>query len=110
MLSAARLRLDEKLVNNLLIPIVPPPLPARACVYLSGILEAVFGVLLVMPTLERPAAWLIVALLVAVFPANLWHAVSPRAHKATRIGPPLTYVRVPIQFLFLGWAWWHTRE
>jgi uncharacterized membrane protein len=108
MIAASLLRRNTKMVNNLLIPIVPPPLPARACVYLSGIFEAMCGVLLLVPSMERQAAWLIIALLAAVFPANIYHALSRTAQKATRIGPPACYVRVPIQFVFLGWARWHT--
>ena len=107
MAAAAALRLNAKAVENLLMPIVPPPLPARVCVYASGVAELLGGLLL----LVRPVhgAWLIIAILVAVFPANIYHALSSRAQKLTRIGAPAVYVRIPIQFLFFGWARWHTR-
>ena len=107
MVGGARLRMDEKLVKNLLLPIVPPPLPPRACVYLSGLAELLGGVLLLLPACEQLGATLIVVLLIGVFPANLYHAFSLRAQRLTRIGPPVVYARLPIQGLFIGWARWH---
>ena len=108
MLAGAALRLNKKLLHGLLLPIVPPPLPAKACVYASGVFEAIFGVLLLIPRMENTAAWAIIALLFAVFPANIYHAVSARAQQATGVGPPAVYFRIPIQAIFLNWAHWHT--
>ena len=71
MVSAAGLRLNAKLVNNLLIPIVPPPLPAKLCVYVSGVAELLGGLLLIANASARYGAWVIIATLVAVFPANV---------------------------------------
>ena len=107
MAGGANLRRNKKLVENLLIPIVPPPLPPRACVYLSGLAELLCGVVLIMPGYEQLGAGGIVLLLLAVFPANVYHACSAHAHKLTRIGPPAVYWRLPIQGLFIGWARWH---
>ena len=107
MVSAAGLRLNAKLVNNLLIPIVPPPLPAKLCVYASGVAELLGGLLLIANATAIYGAWLIIATLVAVFPANVYHAVSKEAQRRTKIGPPDVYVRLPIQLLFLAWARWH---
>ena len=47
-------------------------------------------------------------LLLGVFPANVYHAVSKKAQRETRIGPPVVYVRLLIQGLFFAWARWHT--
>ena len=107
MFGGATMRLNPKTVKHLLVPIVPPPLPAHACVYLSGVAEAVGGAILLLPGCERLGAMIIVALLVSVFPANVYHATSAHAQKLTRIGPPAVYWRLPIQGLFLGWARWH---
>ena len=107
MFGGAALRMNKKLVKHLLVPIVPPPLPAHACVYVSGIAELVGGIVLLLPRFERMGASIIMLLLISVFPANIYHAVSKQAQKLTRIGPPAVYVRVPIQFLFCGWARWH---
>ena len=107
MVSAASMRFNKKLVKNLLEPIVPPPLPAQLCVMLSGILEGLGGILLLLPSMEYWGGMLILAVLLAVFPANVYHAVSPTAQRLTRIGPPAVYFRLPIQVLFAYWARWH---
>jgi uncharacterized membrane protein len=53
--------------------IMPPYLPwHRELVYISGICEAVLGLLLLVPRISRFAAWGIIALLIAVFPANIY--------------------------------------
>src|SRR4051794_8495827 len=55
------------------LKIMPPYLPLhRELVYLSGFFEVAFGVLLLLPRFSRLAAWGIVALLIAVFPANIY--------------------------------------
>ena len=60
------------------VGIMPPQLPwHRELVYISGAIEVLLGVLLLMPRYRRIAAWGLVALLVAVFPANLHMALHP---------------------------------
>src|ERR1017187_10335026 len=55
------------------LKIMPPYLPLHLeLVYLSGFFEIALGVLLLIPRLSRFAAWGIIALLIAVFPANIW--------------------------------------
>ena len=55
------------------LKIMPPYLPLhKELVLLSGVFELVLGVLLLLPKTSRLAAWGIVALLIAVFPANLY--------------------------------------
>ena len=107
MLGAASLRLNRKLVEKLLVPIVPPPLPPRLCVCASGAMDVTSAMLLALPGGERYGGALVLTMLVCVFPANLYHAFSRKAHAATGIGPPAVYWRLPIQFLFLAWARWH---
>ena len=96
------------------VALVPPFLPAPLfLVYASGVAELVFGVLLVVPRFQRVAAWGIIATLVAVFPANLYHAFSgglvhPDLSPAFA-NPTIAWARLPFQFLFIAWAWWFTR-
>ena len=66
--------------------IMPPYLPAHlALVYLSGFLEIVLGVLLLVPKLTRLSAFGLIALLVAVFPANIHMAIT-RSTASLRCG------------------------
>lgn len=57
---------------NFFLKIMPPYLPwHRELVYLSGGLEILLGLLLLIPRFQRHAAWGLIALLIAVFPANI---------------------------------------
>lgn len=88
--------------------IVPPPLPTRPVVHISGIIEILLGLALFVPGLRRWAAWGVMALLVAVYPANIYQALTPEA----QMGQPLWVflVRLPLQFVLLAWAYSHTKE
>ena len=87
--------------------IVPPYLPwPLGLVYLSGAIELSLGLLLLSPRCARWAAWGIIALLIAVFPANLYLY----QHQEIMPGPPLLHLlRLPLQAVFILWAFWHTR-
>jgi uncharacterized membrane protein len=95
------------------VAIIPPGLPAPEWLnLLSGLAEIVLGVALLEPRTRVFAAWGIIALLIAVFPANLYVATQ-------NLGPPdaapgtgnaaLNLARLPMQLLFVLWAWWYTR-
>ena len=59
------------------LKIMPPYLPWHLLlVYLSGVVEIVLGLLLLLPKFTRAAAWGLIALLVAVFPANIHMAFN----------------------------------
>lgn len=78
-----------------------------ALVYVSGVAEIVLGIAVLIPGLRRLAAWGIIALLVAVFPANIHAAVAEIPLIA---GDPFwNWVRLPFQAVFILWAWWYTR-
>ena len=89
------------------IKIMPPYLPLhRELVYLSGVCEIVLGVLLLVRRFSTLAAWGIIALLIAVFPANIYVYQNQHVLPA----PPLFHLlRLPFQGVFIAWAYWHTR-
>ncbi|MEO6588050.1 MAG: DoxX family membrane protein [Pyrinomonadaceae bacterium] len=88
---------------------MPPVLPAHLfLVYLSGAFEILFGVLLAIPKFSRLAAWLIIALLIAVFPANIYMAMNPQLFP--EISQTALYVRLPLQIILIAWAFWFTRK
>ncbi len=86
---------------------IPPYLPAaHALVLISGVAEIAGGAGLVVPGLRRWAAWGLLALLVAVFPANLHMALNPEGFGD--IGPAWAlWVRLPFQPLLM-WAVWRS--
>ncbi len=91
------------------VRIMPPYLPwPLALVYVSGIAEVGLGAMLLVPRWSRVAAWGLVALLVAIFPANVYMAMHPEVFPD--VAPSLLYLRLPLQGLLILWAWWYTRE
>jgi uncharacterized membrane protein len=89
------------------LKIVPPYLPFhKELVLVSGLFEFVFGVLLLVRRSTRLAAWGIVTLLIAVFPANLYLYQHQDILPAS---PIIHFLRLPLQCVFILWAYWHTR-
>jgi uncharacterized membrane protein len=92
------------------VSIVPPWLPAHLeLVYVSGVFEILGGLGVLLPATRRLAGLGLLALLVAVYPANVHMAVNPEPFVAQ--GTPLwaLYLRLPLQFVFIAWVWWATR-
>lgn len=95
--------------------VVPPVLPgALLLVYLSGVAEVAFGVGLLVPRTRRIAAWGLIALLLAVFPANVYMAISDvvvTGAFGTTLDPApvVRWGRLPFQAVLIAWAWWYTR-
>ena len=81
---------------------VPPPLVSPV-VYLSGILEIILGTMLIFPATSSIAAWGLMALLIAVFPANVNLALNP----GLTPGFPgwLHWLRLPLQPVLIWWAY-----
>jgi uncharacterized membrane protein len=93
------------------VAIMPPYLPWHLeLVYLSGVAEILCGVGLLIPQTRVLAAWATIALLIAVFPANIHVALNnvPMAGSSEGAGL-LNWIRLPFQFVFMAWAWWYTR-
>ena len=87
---------------------MPPWLPWHlALVYVSGVAEVVLGFLLLIPKASRLAAWGLIALLIAVFPANLQMALHPSTFP--EFSAPALWLRLPLQGVLIAWAWWYTR-
>jgi len=91
--------------------IVPPALPfPRALVWISGVFEILLGLALIPERTRRMAGWGLVALYVAVFPANVYMAVNNVKVLDLPPAPPaLLWARLPLQALFIAWALWVSR-
>jgi uncharacterized membrane protein len=84
------------------LALMPPWLPwHRGLVAVSGVIEVALGLLVLVPATRPYAAWGIIALLLAVFPANIHAAI-------TAVPGAGGYVRLPLQVVFIAWAWWYT--
>lgn len=101
-------------VPELYVQIVPPVFPAAlALVYLSGLAEIAVGIGLLVPRTRRYAAWATVALLVAIFPANIYMATSGVVIEGMPGGGDpsglVRWGRLPLQGVLILWALWYTR-
>ncbi len=94
------------------IRIIPAYLPAHlALVLISGVAEITLGIAVFFPKTRRLAAWGIIALLVAVFPANLYmyQQAVETGGAAFDVAPTVLYWRLWMQGLFILWAYVFTR-
>ena len=90
------------------LAIMPPYLPAHLeLVYVSGVFEILGGIGVLVPAVRALAGWGLVLLLVAVFPANLHMALHPELFYD--LPTFALYLRLPLQVLFVAWAYWSTR-
>ena len=93
------------------LPMMPSYLPAPLeLVYLSGLAEIGLGFAVLLPRTRRLAAWGLILLLIAVFPANIHVALRNVPFGGAEQGWGIwNWVRLPFQAVFLAWAWWYTR-
>lgn len=94
------------------LPMMPPYLPAhRELIWLSGVAEVALGIAVLVPMLRQWAAWGLIALLIAIFPANLHIAMQdvPLFGRSEGFGI-WNWVRLPLQAVLIAWAWWYTRN
>ncbi len=85
--------------------IVPPAFPAREhLVAVSGFFEILGGLGVVLPGLRAAAGWGLIALLIAVFPANIYMAIESERFASVAPGWAL-YGRLPLQLLLMWWVW-----
>jgi uncharacterized membrane protein len=92
------------------VAMVPDALPAHALlVQISGVAEILGGLGLILPRTRRLAAWGIIALLVAVFPANINMAVNHLPLGSTHVASWLLWARLPLQLVLIAWAAWFTK-
>jgi uncharacterized membrane protein len=90
--------------------IVPPMFPAPGLLVIaSGICEIAGGIGLQIRSLRPAAGWGLIALLVAVFPANVYMVVSPQAATDIHVSKILLWLRLPLQGVFIIWVWFVSR-
>ncbi len=88
---------------------MPEYLPWHAAlVAISGVAEIVLGAMLLVPRFQVIAAWGLIALLVAVFPANVNMTMHPEMYPT--MSSTALWIRLPIQGLLIAWAYWYTRR
>ncbi|GAB3515201.1 DoxX family protein [Emticicia fontis] len=89
------------------IKIMPPYIPYhKLMVLISGVAEIVLGLGLLFNLTRVHAAWGLILLLIAVFPANLYMATSGKFYKIPSI---LLWLRLPLQLVLIWWVYQYTK-
>jgi len=87
--------------------IIPPYLPnPKLLNIVSGIAEIIFGILLMIPFTTPFAAWAIIALLIAVFPANIYMFCKKKGKFS--LFKFILLIRLPLQIVLIVWAYLYT--
>lgn len=90
------------------VKIMPAYLPwPLLLVYLSGGFEMLLGALVLIPGISHIAGCGLIALLIAVFPANLQMVLHPELYP--QFDPVLLWLRLPLQGVLIAWVYWCTR-
>lgn len=93
------------------VGMMPVELPAPLMlVYISGVAEVLGGLGLSLPATRKLAAWGLVALYIAVFPANLNMAINHLPLGKSELPAWALWARLPLQGVLIAWAWWFTRS
>jgi len=91
--------------------IVPPQLPAPfSLVYISGVFEVLLGIGILIPYVSVIAAWGMIALFIAVFPANINQAINSIPIDGIPHSPIAYWIRLPFQAILIAWAYWYTQK
>ena len=93
------------------LDIVPPQLPFKLfLVYFTGLIEVVGGVAIFAPKTRKAGAYLLILLLVSVFPANIYLYVSETPQNLLGISKIDALIRMPFQAPLILLAFWHSKE
>ena len=93
------------------LEIVPPQLPFKLfLVYLTGLIEVVGGVAILAPKTRKAGAYLLIFLLVSVFPANIYLYVSETPQSLLGISEADALIRMPFQIPLILLAFWHSKK
>jgi len=96
--------------NHFLTPapylaMMPPYLPhSRWLIAISGVAETMGGIGLLFPQFRRAAGWGLIALLIAIFPANI--QVALHGWPGVSIAGWVLWARLPFQLVFIGAVAW----
>ncbi len=95
--------------KEMYLSIMPLWLPfGVALVYVSGVFEILFGILMLPSITRRFAAWGILLLLIAVFPANIQMSIN--YYRDSNPDFWLTVLRLPLQFVLIWWAHQYAKQ
>lgn len=93
-----------------MVMMLPPVIPfKKAVVYVSGVVEVVLGIMLLLPSVRNIAGNLLIILFIILLPANIYAARTRLDMEKANFegpGPEYLYFRLPLQLLFIGWVFY----
>lgn len=93
--------------EDFFVSIMPEYIPwHKVLVWISGAAEIAGGVGILLPSTRMWAVFGLIALLLAVFPANIDMAVKAYRNKGLTTYTWLLFLRLPLQFVLMYWVWW----
>ena len=97
--------------TDFFVTIVPPIINYKEeVVLLSGLIEVILGILLLFNQTRKLAAWGIILLLIAVFPANIYLYLSEIARETLSISKNQALYRLPFQITLIIISYWHSKK
>tara|TARA_B100000674_G_C37933968_1_gene959376 strand:+ start:70 stop:522 length:453 start_codon:yes stop_codon:yes gene_type:complete len=91
--------------------IVPPQLPSKLfLVYFTGLIEVVGGAAILSPKSRKEGAYLLIFLLISVFPANIYLYLSETPQNLLGISKTDALIRMPFQIPLILLAFWHSKK
>ena len=98
--------------TSFFLKIMPPSFPLhKESVYVSGVLEILFGSGIIIKKTRFYASWGIILLLIAVYPANIYLAFSDDAQQAIGVYSFFaSWIRLPIQFALIALAYFSSKN
>lgn len=95
--------------NKGMAMMLPEFIPYRTgIIYITGILEIIAAITLLVPSLQIPTGWFLVLFFIALMPANVYAAIKhiDLEHATnTGSGPSYLWFRIPLQLLFISWIY-----
>jgi uncharacterized membrane protein len=94
--------------TDFFVSIVPPWVPFPLwTVYVSGVFEILLALAILWPRVRSVAGWGLIALSLAVTPANVHMWLNPELF--SDVPPTMLSLRLVVQVLLLFTIWWSTR-
>lgn len=86
---------------------LPSWMPGRILlVYVTGVIEIAAAIAVLIPRLRTTVGWGLIAMLILFLPVNVYAAMNRVEMGGHEWGPIYLLIRVPLQFLLIGWTWW----
>ena len=93
------------------LDIIPPQLPSKLfLVYFTGLIEIVGGAAILSPKSRKEGAYLLIFLLISVFPANIYLYLSETPQNLLGISKTDALIRMPFQIPLILLAFWHSKK